>query len=50
MYGPQLMSRKKVFWYELPLETLGLEVKMLLGMAFALAAVAYVFADRWAAD
>ena len=41
---------KKVFWYELPLQTLGLEVKMLLGMAFLLAAVAYVFADRWAAD
>lgn len=41
---------KKVFWYDLPVQALDTEVKVLLVMTVVLAIVARVFAGRWAAN
>jgi ABC-2 type transport system permease protein len=38
---------KKVFWYDLPVAALHVEVSVLLCMTVALAVLARVFADRW---
>ena len=38
---------KKVFWYDLPVAALSVEINVLLCMAVALAVLARVFADRW---
>ncbi len=40
---------KKVFWYDLPLSALNVELCVLLAMAGALACVARIYADRWEA-
>lgn len=39
---------KKVFWYDLPVSALRVEVTVLLVMTIVLAVVARTFADRWA--
>jgi ABC-2 type transport system permease protein len=39
----------KVFWYELPVAALTLEISVLIGMASILAGVALVLAGRWRA-
>ncbi len=41
---------KKVFWYDLPLSALDIEVKVLLSMSVILACLGRIFADRWQAD
>ena len=41
---------KKVFWHDLPIAALETEVQVLLAMAVILAALARLFADRWAAN
>ena len=40
---------KKVFWYDLPLSALNIELCVLLAMAGALACIARIYADRWEA-
>ena len=41
---------KKVFWYDLPVEALHVEINVLVFMTVLLAGLARMFADRWAAD
>ncbi|GAA5510202.1 ABC transporter permease [Novipirellula caenicola] len=38
---------QKVFWYDLPVTSLRLEVTVLLGMTIILACIARLYADRW---
>ncbi|WP_442510279.1 ABC transporter permease [Novipirellula sp. SH528] len=38
---------QKVFWYDLPVAALRLEITILLGMSVILACVARLYADRW---
>jgi ABC-2 type transport system permease protein len=38
---------QKVFWHDLPVDAIFVEIKVLLAMAVVLAIIARVFADRW---